>query len=97
MPITITVSPSFFSRESTVAAPNCNCWLLTPTALPCHVRIGMIFGFGLSDMGSIVPMPAAAGVIDLCRHFGLSRCASPSTVRRTRNLVSHQHRTPSGS
>lgn len=40
-------SPSFLSRERTVAAPGFRRWLVPPAALAIHLCIGMIYGFSV--------------------------------------------------
>ena len=40
-------SPSFLSRERTIAAPGFNRWLVPPAALAIHLCIGMIYGFSV--------------------------------------------------
>jgi len=52
-------SPSFLSRERTVAAPGFNRWLVPPAALAIHLCIGMIYGFSVFWL----PLQRAVGVV----------------------------------
>ena len=52
-------SPSFLSRERTIAAPGFNRWLVPPAALAIHLCIGMIYGFSVFWL----PLQRAVGVV----------------------------------
>ncbi len=52
-------TPSFLSRERTVAAPGFNRWLVPPAALAIHLCIGMIYGFSVFWL----PLQRAVGII----------------------------------
>ena len=52
-------SPSFLSRERTLAAPGFNRWLVPPAALAIHLCIGMIYGFSVFWL----PLQRAVGVV----------------------------------
>ena len=42
-----TRSPGFLARESTIASPGFNRWLVPPAALAIHLCIGMAYGFSV--------------------------------------------------
>ena len=52
-------SPSFLSRERTIAASEFNRWLVPPAALAIHLCIGMIYGFSVFWL----PLQRAVGVV----------------------------------
>jgi MFS family permease len=49
---------SFFARESTVARPGFNRWLVPPAAIAVHMCIGEIYGFSVFN----VPLTRAIGI-----------------------------------
>jgi MFS family permease len=51
-------SPSFLSRERTIAAPGFNRWLVPPAALAIHLCIGMVYGLSVFWL----PLSQAVGV-----------------------------------
>ncbi len=52
-------SPSFLSRERTIAGPGFNRWLVPPAALAIYLCIGMIYGFSVFWL----PLQRAVGIV----------------------------------
>jgi len=53
-----TITPSFLSKERTIAGPGFNRWLLPPAALAIHLCIGMAYGFSVFWL----PLSKAIGI-----------------------------------
>jgi len=45
--MTATTNSGFLARESTIASPSFNRWLVPPAALAIHLCIGMAYGFSV--------------------------------------------------
>ena len=58
MSVAAVYSPSFLSRERTVARSGFNRWLVPPAALAIHLCIGMAYGFSVFWL----PLSRAVGV-----------------------------------
>ncbi len=54
----LSYTPSFLSRERTIASPTFNRWLVPPAALAIHLCIGMIYGFSVFWL----PLQSAVGI-----------------------------------
>src|SRR3979411_2740473 len=54
----IPATPSFLSRERTIASPGFSRWLVPPAALAIHLCIGMAYGFSVFWL----PLSKAIGI-----------------------------------
>lgn len=70
-------STGFFARESTIAGPNFNRWLVPTAALAIHLCIGMAYGFSvfwLPMSNEIANAPASCADIGLMQALTTTTC-----------------------
>ncbi|MHA6203638.1 OFA family MFS transporter [Dyella soli] len=80
-------SPGILARESTIAGPRFNRWLVPPAALAIHLSIGMAYGFSVFwlPMTKLVPGADAA----TCANLGFFAQLFTTTCNWTVPAVNH--------
>ncbi|WP_097462181.1 OFA family MFS transporter [Mangrovitalea sediminis] len=80
-------SAGFFARESTIAGPNFNRWLVPTAALAIHLCIGMAYGFSVFWL----PMTTMIHGTDpgMCNNIGFFQALTTTTCNWTVPQVTH--------